>query len=156
MRNYQLQMFLPLQILAPTHTKQMHLPKIMQCPVSNKALEGSPEAVVGMLIEIEGELALPRFGAESGIHRFVSGTKSDRVLVGSTDAEFEKFEIAEELAKRDSVKFQFERRIYDSSQNFVKDINLGKTYSLENADLREILIKTIKENLQKTADNLIE
>ena len=127
-----------------------------EIPVSVKMFEGSPNGVVGILLEIEGELALPRFGAENGIHRFVAGTRSDRVLVGSTEADFEKFEISDDLAKRDSIKFQTERRIYETSQNLVKDANLNKTYSLENADLKEVMAKVIRENLQKTADNLIE
>jgi ATP-dependent Clp protease ATP-binding subunit ClpC len=124
--------------------------------VSGKTFEGSPNNVVGILLYIEGNLALPRFGAESGIHRFVSGTKTDRILVGSTESELEKFEIAEDLAKRDSVKFQTERRIYDTGKLQMKDLILDKTFSLENKDLQEVLAKTIEENLQKTANNLIE
>jgi ATP-dependent Clp protease ATP-binding subunit ClpC len=127
-----------------------------EIPVAGKPFEGSPEGTVGILLEIEGTLARPRFGAESGIHRFVAGTKSDRVLVGETEANFEKFEISDDLAKRDSVKFQTERRIYDTAQNQVKDLNLNKTYSLENTELKEAFVKLITENLQRTADNLIE
>jgi ATP-dependent Clp protease ATP-binding subunit ClpC len=124
--------------------------------VSGKMFESSPNNVVGILLHIEGNLALPRFGAEIGIHRFVSGTKTDRILVGSTESEFEKFEIAEDLAKRDSVKFQTERRIYDTGKLQMKDLILDKTFSLENKDLQEVLAKTIEENLQNTANNLIE
>jgi ATP-dependent Clp protease ATP-binding subunit ClpC len=124
--------------------------------VSGKMFEGSPNNVVGILLHIEGELVLPRFGAESGIHQFVSGVKNDRILVGSTAAEFEKFEISDDLAKRDSVKFQTERRIYNVAQSQLKDLLLNKTYSLEDKDLRDLLSKVIEENLQKTADNLIE
>ena len=124
--------------------------------VSGKMFEGSPNGIVGILLHIEGDLALPRFGAESGIHRFVSGIKNDRILVGSTDAEFEKFEILEDLAKRDSVKFQTERRIYDVAQSQLKDLMLNKTFSLESKSLQEVLTKIIEENLQKVADNLIE
>ena len=124
--------------------------------VSNKIFEGSPNGVIGILLHIEGELVLPRFGAESGVHRFVSGIKNDRILVGSTDAEFEKFEISDDLAKRDSVKFQTERRIYDTAQLQIKDLILNKTYSLENKDLPDVLAKNVEENLQKVADNLIE
>ncbi len=124
--------------------------------VSGKIFEGSPNNVVGILLHVEGDLALPRFGAETGIHRFVSGVKNDRVLVGSIDAEFEKYAISEDLAKRDSVKFQTERRIYDTAHLQLKDLMLNKTYSLENNDLADVLSKVIEENLQKTADNLIE
>jgi ATP-dependent Clp protease ATP-binding subunit ClpC len=116
----------------------------------------SDDGAIGVLIHLEGDLALPRFGAESGIHRFVSGTKNDRVLVASTEAAFEKFEIPDALAKRDSVKFQFERRVYDSGQQQVKDLILNKTFSLEELDLPEILKDAVEENLQKTAENLIE
>lgn len=127
-----------------------------EIPVSSKTFEGSPNNVVGILLELEGELALPRFGAESGIHRFVSGLKNDRILVGTTDAIFEKFELPDDLAKRDSVKFQTERRIYDSAQNQVKDLILNKPFSSENVELKELFARLIRENLQKTADSLIE
>ena len=106
-------------------------------------------------MHIESNLALPRFGAESGIHRFVNGTKSDRILINSTDSTFEKFELSDDLAKRDSIKFQFERRVYDMAQNQVKDLILNKTFSLENIDLQEVFTNTIELNLQKTAENLI-
>ena len=101
-------------------------------------------------------MALPRFGAESGVHRFVTGTKSDRILVNSTDAAFEKYEIADELAKRDSLKTQFERRVYDTAQKQVKDLLLNATFSLENTDLPAIFVKMIEDNLQNTATNLIK
>ncbi|MBS1795987.1 MAG: ATP-dependent Clp protease ATP-binding subunit [Acidobacteria bacterium] len=124
--------------------------------VTPTTFAGAPPAVVGFVVEFEGPLARPRFGAESGIHRFVSGTRQDRVLTGSTDAEFDKFELPEELAKRDSVKFQPERRIYELSQNLVKELNLGKTYSLETAELADVVARALRENLRKTAENLIE
>ncbi len=115
-----------------------------------------PNDVVGMLLEIEGVLTLPRLGAESGIHRFVSGAKADHVLVGLTDAVFEKFALPEDLEKRDSVKSQIERRIYDLPQNQMKDLLLNKTFSLENVDLQEVFTKAVEENLMKTSESLIE
>lgn len=121
-----------------------------------KFFGNTPLAILGVLLEIEGELVLPRFGSETGIHRFVYGTRSNRVLVNSTDAEFEKFQLPEELAKRDSVKFQTERRIYDLAQNRVKDTFLEKTFSIENVELKNVLIEAIKMNLVKTSENLIE
>ena len=108
------------------------------------------------MIELAGNLALPRFGAETGIHRFPTGAKNDRILVGTTDADFAKFQIPDELAKRDSVKFQFERRIYDTAQKQVKDLILNENYSLENVELQQTFEQAIEENLQKTAENLIE
>ncbi|HEY0458059.1 MAG TPA: AAA family ATPase [Pyrinomonadaceae bacterium] len=122
----------------------------------DKFTKNLPANTIGMIIEIEGNLALPRFGAESGIHRFAAGLKSDRVLVGATDASFEKYQLPDDLAKRDSVKFQTERRVYDAPQNQVKDLILNKIYSLENTDLQDIFIKAIDENLIKTSENLIE
>lgn len=124
--------------------------------VTDKIFEGAPANVGGVLIALEAALALPRFGAETGVHRFVAGAKTDRVLVGTTAADFEKYRLGEDLQKRDSVKLQPERRIYDATKNQVKDVNLNKTISTENLELREIFLKLIKENLQKTAENLIE
>ena len=121
-----------------------------------KFFANSPKETVGILMHIEGNLALPRFGAESGIHRFVSGTKSDRILINLTDSTFEKFELSDDLAKRDSIKFQFERRVYDLGQNQVKDLILNKTFSLEGVDLQQVFTNAIETNLQKTAENLIE
>lgn len=121
----------------------------------DKFFAKSPDEIFGILMHVEGELALPRLGAETGIHRFISGTKTDRVLINSTETNFEKFQIPEDLAKRDSIKTQFERRIYDSSKNEMKDSILNKTFSLENADLQEIFIKAVEETLKQTAENLI-
>jgi hypothetical protein len=114
-----------------------------------------PDGTVGLLAEIEGDLALARLGAESGIHRFVAGLKSDRVLVGTTGETFEKFRLFEDLIKRDSVKFQFERRTYMAGQNQVKDSILDKTFSLENAKIEEVFVKAIEENLINISVNLI-
>lgn len=113
-------------------------------------------AALGIVLVLEGDLALPRFGAESGIHRFATGAKNDRVLVGATDAAPEKFQLPEDLAKRAAVKFQFERRVYDTGQAQVRDLLLNKTFSLEDFELEEIVSAAIEENLKKTADNLIE
>ena len=123
---------------------------------SEKFTNAAPEDTFGIMLRVEGVLALPRFGAESGVHRFVTGTKSDRILVNSTDAAFEKYEIADELAKRDSLKTQFERRVYDTAQKQVKDLLLNATFSLENTDLPTIFVKMIEDNLQNTATNLIK
>ena len=77
-------------------------------------------------------------------------------MINTISADFEKYELPEELTKRDSIKFQTERRIYDSAKNNVKDLILEKTYSIENIDLQKILIEAIETNLIKTAENLIE
>ncbi|HEY8562438.1 MAG TPA: AAA family ATPase [Pyrinomonadaceae bacterium] len=119
-------------------------------------MKNIPGGAIGILMAAEGALALPRLGAESGIHRFAAGLKNDRVLVGTTEAEFEKFRLSEELAKRDSVKHQTERRVYDAGQNQVKDLILEKTFSLENDVLQDVFTKAIEENLLKIAENLIE
>lgn len=132
--------------------------EIWRCEVPDVAgfFAAAPKETVGILIQIESNLALPRFGAEAGIHRFTAGNRSDRVLVSSTEADSEKFSLPDELAKRDSVKFQFERRVYDTALNQVKDMILEETFSLENADLQEIVSKAMRENLMKIAENLIE
>ena len=103
---------------------------------------------------LRGEIA-PR-PAESGIHRFANGTKNDRILINSTDSTFEKFELSDDLTKRDSIKFQVERRVYDMAQNQAKDLILNKTFSLEDIDLQQVFTNAIETNLQKTAENLIE
>ncbi len=121
----------------------------------DKIFGGLPKDTVGLLMKIEGDLALPRFGAEIGIHRFAAGTKSDRILVNATDAVFEKFGLSDDLAKRDSVKFQFERRTYDAGLDQVRDLLLDKTFSVANTELQQIFIWLIEENLYQTAENLI-
>lgn len=124
--------------------------------VSEKTFVGTPSNVFGILVELEGALALPRFGAESGVHRFVNDSKTDRVLVGSTNANFEKYELSEDLTKRDSLKFQTERRSYDSTKDQIKDLNLDKTFSTENSNLEEMVVNLVKESLKTTAENLIK
>lgn len=116
----------------------------------------SPNEIAGILIQVEGELALPRFGAENGIHNFQTGSRHDRVLAGSTEAEFEKFELPDDLIKRDSVKFQTERRIYDFSKLQMRDLVLKKNFSLENTELKEVFVKSNQENLDRLAENLID
>jgi ATP-dependent Clp protease ATP-binding subunit ClpC len=111
--------------------------------------------ILGVLWQIEGELVLPRFGSEDGIHRFIGDRKTDRILVTSTESTFEKFEIPEDLAKRDSIKYQFERRIYDSNELKMKDLLLNKTFSLEGVDVKNAVADAMQENLLKIAENLI-
>lgn len=122
---------------------------------AERFIKSAPQEIFGVLLEIEGDLALPRFGAETGVHRFIHGARSNRILIDLTDAEFAKYELPEDLTKRDSVKFQTERRVYDLSQNKVKDLFLEKTFSLENVNLQTVLIEAIETNLIKTAENLI-
>lgn len=117
---------------------------------------GSPNDVVGILLKVEGNLALPRLGAENGIHNFQNGSRNDRVLAGSTEAEFEKFELPEDLIKRDSIKFQTERRIYDFGKMQMRDSVLDKKFSLENVDLKDVFVKANEENLNRLAESLIE
>lgn len=123
---------------------------------AEKFFAAPPSDVFGVLLRVEGVLALPRFGAETGVHCFVAGTKNDRVLIGAIDAAFEKYAIADDLARRDALKDFFERRVYEPAQAQVKDAILDATFSLENASLEEIFIKAIEENTQKIAENLIE
>ncbi len=117
---------------------------------------GSPSDVVGFLIKVEGYLALPRLGAENGIHNFQNGSHSDRVLAGSTETSGEKFELPDDLIQRDSVKFQTERRIYDFGKLQVKDLVLQKSFSLEETELKEVFIKANTENLYRLAESLID
>lgn len=121
-----------------------------------KFFAAPPGEIFGILLHVEGTLALPRYGAETGVHRFAEGTKNDRVLVSATDAAFERYEVADELARRNSLKTQSERRVYDPAQKHVKDLLLAKSFSLEIDDLETIFVKMIEENLQKTAASLIE
>lgn len=122
---------------------------------AQRFIKSAPQETFGVLLEIEGELALPRFGAEAGVHRFAHGTRNNRVLIDSTEAEFTKYELPENLTKRDSVKFQTERRVYDLANNKVRDSFLEKTFSLENADLQTVLFEAIETNLIKISENLI-
>lgn len=117
---------------------------------------GSPSDVVGILLKVEGNLILPRLGAENGIHNFQNGSRNDRVLAGSTEAEFEKFELPDELIKRDSIKFQTERRVYDFGKMQMRDLVLDKKFSLENVELKEVFVKANTENLNRLAESLIE
>lgn len=117
---------------------------------------GINQDVLGVLLEIEGELALPRFGAETGLHRFVHATRTNRILINSTAAAFDKYVLPDELMKRDSIKFQTERRVYDFTKNIVKDSIPEKTFSIENIDLQKALFEMIETNLVKTAESLIE
>lgn len=122
----------------------------------DKCFAGSPNEIVGIWMKVEGNLALPRLGAENGIHNFQNGSRNDRVLTGSTEAEFEKFELPDDLIKRDSVKFQTERRVYDFVKMQARDSVLKKTFSLENVDLKEVFVKANEENFNRLAESLIE
>lgn len=121
---------------------------------AKKVLSSMRPEVFGVLLNLEGELALPRFGAETGVHRFVRGTRTNRILVASTIAAFEKYELPDDLTKRDCVKFQTERRVYDFPQNRVKDLILEKTFSIETTDPQKVLIDAVETNLIKISENL--
>ncbi len=121
----------------------------------DKFFNNSPSDVVGIFMQVEGNLALPRLGAENGVHNFQTGSKNDRVLAVSTEAEFEKFELSDDLIKRDSLKNQTERRIYDFTKLQVKDLVLKKTFTLEGVDLQDVFVKANQENLDKLAESLI-
>ena len=106
-------------------------------------------------MQIEGSLVLPRVGSENGVHRFINGGKTDRILVNQTESTFEKFELSDDLAKRDWIKHQVERRIYDLNDAKMKDLLLEKTFSLESSLIADVLGIAIQENLVKIAENLI-
>ncbi len=122
----------------------------------DKFFAGSPKEIVGILIRIEGDLALPRFGAESGIHSFVIGSQVDRVLVNQTDAKFTKFALSDDLVARDSIKHQFNRRIYNASLPIIKDLVLEKEFDFDGKVIAQAVADSMHENLLKTAENLIE
>ena len=122
----------------------------------NKFIENSPNETFGLVMQLEGKLALPRFGSEIGVHRFPIGSKLNHVVVSATSAEFNKFKLPENLAKRDSINAQTERRIYDFPNGKVKDLALNKTILLVNKKLNDLYIELVETQLQKTADNLIE
>lgn len=121
----------------------------------DKFINHPNKEILGFLVNIEGELVLPRFGSEDGIHRFVHGGKTDRILVQQTESEFDKYELSDDLAKRDSVKQQAERRIYDLNEAKAKDILLNKTFSIETTLITDVVAMAIEENLVKTAEGLI-
>lgn len=122
----------------------------------DKFFADSGKEVLGVLWQLNGELVLPQFGSEEGIHSFISGGKTDKVLVSSTDAAFEKFEFSEDLAKRNSIKQQVERRVYDSNELKMKDLFLAKTILLEGVDTKKAVADAMHETLLKIAENLIE
>ncbi|MEZ5425112.1 MAG: AAA family ATPase [Pyrinomonadaceae bacterium] len=113
------------------------------------------QEICGVFLAIEGDLALPRFGAEIGIHRFQRGGRTNRVLIGSPAGDPGKYVLPDDLTGRDSVRYQSERRFYDLSQNKVKDPLLDKTFSLENNGLEEIFALAVEEHLIRTSENLI-
>lgn len=122
----------------------------------DKFVGSTQTEILGVLLAAEGELAVPRFASEAGIHRFVRGTRTNRILINAVDADFEKYVLPDELSKRDSVKFQTERRVYDFAQNKIKDVNLDKTFFSDDLDPQAVLIDAIETNLLETAENLIE
>ncbi|MBX7173753.1 MAG: AAA family ATPase [Pyrinomonadaceae bacterium] len=121
----------------------------------DKFINNPSKEILGFLVEIEGELVLPGFGSEEGIHRFVSSGKTDRILVQQTESDFEKYVISDDLAKRDSIKQQSERRIYDHNEAKVKDLLLNKSFSIETTVMSDVLAAAMQENLVKIADGLI-
>ncbi|HRH42137.1 MAG TPA: AAA family ATPase [Pyrinomonadaceae bacterium] len=121
----------------------------------DKFINNPSKEILGFLVQIEGELVLPRFGSEEGIHRFVHSGKTDRILVHQIESDFEKYDISDELAKRDSIKQQSERRIYDHNEAKVKDLLLNKTFSIETTVMSDVLTIAMQENLVKIAEDLI-
>lgn len=115
----------------------------------------SHEDVCGALIEIESELALATFGAESGLHSFSDPRRVGRVLVSTTDASFDKFKIPDELAKRDSIRHQPSRRTTDFVDGKMFDDQLDREYTIDAENFETTVSKAIADNLKRIAESLV-
>ena len=112
--------------------------------------------IVGVVLKIEGDLANPRFAAESGVHSFVVGTNTDKVLVISGDFLLAKVKPTERLEARGSIDNQTKRRTYDASELKIQDSALQKEFEFDGKTIAPTVLKALEENLQRTANRLIE
>ncbi|MEP6924942.1 MAG: AAA family ATPase [Pyrinomonadaceae bacterium] len=112
--------------------------------------------LVGAVIKITGALSNPRFAPESGVHSFVIGGATDKVLVISGDFLLAKVTPNEQLTARGAIDLQRKRRTYDANTNKIHDFALSKFFEFDGRTIADPVAKSIAENLQRTINSLLD
>lgn len=113
--------------------------------------------IVCVQIKFAGDMVFGRFAPESGVHYFIYNGQTDRVAVGTGDFSIKKTQPSERFAARGSLDDSFlKRRIYNADKDIINDTTLGKEFVFDGRSIVNATAMAIEENLQQTANNLIE
>ncbi len=113
--------------------------------------------VVEASLKIVGKMVKLRFAPEAGVHYFITGNKTDRVGVATGDFIIQGSQLSEKFAARGSLDDSFyKRRFYNADTKTIDDQTLDKKYDFDGRNIAATVFRAIEENLQQTANALLD
>ncbi|MFO0876426.1 MAG: AAA family ATPase [Gemmataceae bacterium] len=113
------------------------------------------KGVVGWALVITGPAALPRFGAEEGLHVFQTARRTSRALVVTGAAGGAELELPEGIDRKGAIGNQTRRRVYRPDQSAVDDGRLG-WQPQSDFELPRVLGRCIEATLQGVTAEVLE
>lgn len=121
-------------------------------------LSDAPSTTTGVILAITGKSAFPIYDQEHGLHAFVQGKTTDRLLVYTSDADPKEHRPPATLARRGSispVNYGECRRTYHRTDGYIEDHQLPQLRDWRN-DLVKALQAFTEQSHQRAAEKLIE
>ena len=121
-------------------------------------LSDAPGSTTAVILGISGKSAFSIYDAEHGLHAFIHGKATNRLLVHTTDIEPKEYRAPSTLARRGSitpVNYGECRRTYHRTDNFIEDHQIPQRRDWRN-DITEALQSFTEQLHQRAAEKLID
>jgi MoxR-like ATPase len=112
------------------------------------------KGVIGIGLEITGRAAVPRFGAEDGLHVVQTSKQTTRALVSSGAAAMTEYRPPEGVERRGMIGNQARRRHYRPEQGTIDDSRLG-SLNQPHKSVSDVLPWCIEEALRLAAREVL-
>jgi len=112
--------------------------------------------VVGIALNVRGQLVYPRFEAERGLHDFIEQKQHHRCLVHASEAPLAEYKSPAGIERRGSVAHQEKRRTYTIDAATMEDATLKETYYFQGEHITDALRYGIEQRVIKAARALLE
>jgi hypothetical protein len=134
--------------------------KVTRLEVSKPSefLSASSAATTAIILAIRGKSAFSIYDAEHGLHVFIQGKATNRLLVHTSDIDPKEYRAPTTLTRRDSispVNYGECRRTYHRSDDYIEDHELPQRRDWRN-DLIEALRSFTEQSHQRAAEKLID
>jgi ATP-dependent Clp protease ATP-binding subunit ClpC len=127
-------------------------------PKPSEFLSDAPKSTTGVILAITGKSAFPIYDVEHGLHAFVQGKVTDRLLVHTSDIDGREYLPPTTLARRGSispVNYRECRRTYNRTEAYIEDHQIPQRRDWRN-DLVEALQAFTEQSHQRAAEKLID
>lgn len=121
-------------------------------------LSDAPASTTAVILGISGKSAFPIYDAEHGLHAFIQGKATNRLLVHTSDIAPKDYRAPKTLARRGSitpVNYGECRRTYHRSDGFIEDHEIPQRRDWRN-DLMEALQTFTHQMHRRAAEKLID